>query len=124
MAWRGPRTANDPLLTNHHWRVTVRNHWKRLRLPCARCHRPIAYDAPRYLGGRRRVNPRALVVGHIVDRYAAKRMGWTDEQINALTNTQPECVDCSNKSGARLGQKVQRARQAQQQPPTNTSRRW
>ncbi len=110
--WRGPRTANDPLLTTHHWRTTIRRHWQAKRLPCARCHKPIDYTGPRYLivRGRRRVNPRALVVGHIVSRYDARRLGWTDVQINALTNSQPECVDCSNRSGAKLGQQVQRQR--------------
>jgi hypothetical protein len=71
------------------------------------CGRPIAYDGPRYINGKQ--NPRTLVVGHIVSRYTAKRLGWSEVQINALSNTQPECQACSNKSGARLGRQVQRA---------------
>jgi hypothetical protein len=110
-SWRGPRTGNDPLLTNHHWRKVIRPHWQRLRLPCARCGGPIDYDGARYLvvNGKHRLNPRYLVVGHKVDRYLARRMGWTDLQINALSNTQPECQTCSNRSGAQLGQRVQKS---------------
>jgi hypothetical protein len=83
-----------------------------MRLPCAVCGGPIDYTGPRYfvVNGKRIQNPRALVVGHIVSRYAAKRLGWTVVQINALSNSQPECQRCSNKSGARLGQQVQRQR--------------
>src|SRR5215212_4935515 len=105
MAWRGPRTANDSVLTSHHWRRVVRPYWQRRRLPCSRCGRAIDYDGPRYLitaSGKRTMNPRALVVGHKVSRYEARRLGWTETQINALTNTQPECQACSNRSGARL----------------------
>jgi hypothetical protein len=110
--WRGPRTGNDPLLTTHHWRKVIRPHWQRLRLPCSRCHQPIDYDGPRYylINGKRKLNLRYLVVGHVVDRYTARRMGWSDDQINALSNTQPECQACSNRSGARLGQRVQQSR--------------
>lgn len=122
--WRGPRTPGDPLLTTHHWRTVIRPHWQRLRLPCARCGRPIDYDGPRFLivNDRRRLNPRYLVVGHIVSRYEARRRGWTDQQINALSNTQPECQACSNSSGARLGQRVQGSHTATAQ--LAETRRW
>ena len=114
MTWRGPRTTRDPLLTTHHWRKVVRPYWQRLRQPCARCGKPIDYDGPRYVvvAGKRTLNPRYLVVGHKVDRYTAKRMGWTEQQINAIANSQPECQSCSNSSGARLGQRVQAAKLA------------
>jgi hypothetical protein len=84
----------------------------------------IDYDGDYYLKtitGKRIKNPRYLVVGHIVDRYLGKRYGWTDAEINALSNSQPECMNCSNRSGARLGQKVQHAKH-----PTmiNYSSRW
>jgi len=124
MAWRGPRTANDPLLTTHHWRVTVRNHWKAKRLPCAVCGRAIDYDGPTFLTtitGKQRLNPRALVVGHIVSRYHAKRYGWTETQINDISNTQPEHRACSNRSGAKLGNRVQRTKQRQ---IYSTAGRW
>ena len=127
MPWRGPKTAasRDPLLHSTAWRRTIRQHWQRLRLPCARCRRPIDYDGPQYLvvRGRKKQNPRYLVVGHIVSRYEAKRRGWTEQQINSLTNTQPECVACSNRSGAQLGQRVQRATLSSSQR-LDTSRRW
>jgi ribosomal protein S27AE len=95
--------GSDPLLTTKAWRVDIRQHHIRLGLPCARCGGVIAYGAPRYYPGTRRVNPRSLVVGHIVGRDRAKRMGWTDAQINALSNTQSECARCSDSSGARYG---------------------
>lgn len=95
--------GTDPLLTTREWRVTIRGHWVRLGLPCARCGRAIDYDTGRYLPGTRRVNPASLVVGHIVGRDVARRIGWTDEQINALENSQPEHARCSDASGARYG---------------------
>ena len=108
MTWRGPRkSGKDPLLAKAAHYKRNRDHFIRLRLPCAVCHRPIDYDGPRYINGKQ--NPRALVVGHIVSRYMAKRLGWTEAQINALSNSQPECQACSNRTGAQLGQKVQRA---------------
>lgn len=119
--WRGPRTPNDPRLTSHHWRKVVRPYWQAKRLPCARCGKAIDYDGPRYLTtitGKRRLNPRYLCIGHKVSRNMARRMGWTDEQADAIANTQPECQACSNSSGAREGQRMQAAR-----TPT-TYRRW
>lgn len=101
--WSTKREPPDPALQTHHWRVTIRSHWQRLRQPCARCHNPIDYDGPRYLeqpGQRRRLNPRYLVIGHKVSRRQARLLGWTSEQTHALGNTQPECQDCSNRSGA------------------------
>lgn len=100
--WSTKREAPDPGLQSHHWRVTVRGHWQRLRQPCARCGGPIDYDGPRHLlaSGRRRLNPRYLCVGHKVSRRQALLLGWTEEQTNAIANTQPECQDCSNRSGA------------------------
>jgi len=105
--WRNVRaTGKDPLLgTAAHRRN--RKHWQRLRLPCAVRGRAIDYDGPNLINGRQ--NPRALVVGHIISRYEAMRMGWPESRINSLANTRPECRACSNKSGAQLGFKVQQA---------------
>ena len=109
MAWRGPReSGKDPLLARASHYKRNRKHWQRLRLPCAVCGRAIDYDGPRYVGGRQ--NRRALVVGHKVSRYHAKRLGWTEAMINATANTQPECQSCSNRTGAQLGRQVQRAK--------------
>lgn len=121
--------GTDPLLTSYTWRVTIRTHWVRQGLPCARCGRPIAYGAPRFLPGTRRVNPASLAVGHIVGRDQAKRLGWTDQQINALSNTQPEHARCSDVSGARYGNRVRaRRRRSAGRPdlvePLVTSRDW
>ena len=59
------------------------------------------------VNGKRRLNPAALVVGHVVSRYEAKRLGWSAEQINASSNTQPERMDHSLCSGGRLGASIQ-----------------
>lgn len=108
MVWRGPKSvAKDPLLARASHYKRNKQHWRRLRLPCAVCGRQIDYDSPRYVNGRQ--NGRSLVVGHIVSRYQAKRLGWTEAMINSVVNSQPECQSCSNKSGARLGRQVQRA---------------
>jgi hypothetical protein len=105
--WRGPRkSGKDPLLARAAHYKRNREYWQRLRLPCAVCAKAIDYDGPRTINGRQ--NPRSLVVGHIISRYQAKLMGLSPTQINALSNTQPECQSCSNKTGARLGRQVQR----------------
>jgi 5-methylcytosine-specific restriction endonuclease McrA len=106
MTWRGPKSSGkDPLLARaSHYRRN-RQHWQRLRLPCSICGRPIDYDGANVVNGRQ--NLRALVVGHKVSRYAAKRAGWSEAAINSLSNSQPECRACSNKSGAWLGRQVQ-----------------
>jgi hypothetical protein len=85
MAWRATK---DPLLSTPLYRRN-RAQLKRLRLPCAVCGRPIQYD-----------QPGQFVAGHIVARHVAKRLGWTPEQINALSNLRPECRRCSMRTGA------------------------
>jgi hypothetical protein len=62
-----------------------------------RAARKLGRFRPRTINGRQ--NPRSLVVGHIISRYQAKLMGLSPTQINALSNTQPECQSCSNKTG-------------------------
>lgn len=105
---RRANKGTDRLLTGKHWRTTIRGYWQQPanRRPCARCGRRIDYDAPRYWPGTRRVNGASLVVGHIVGRHQAKALGWSDEQINALSNTQPECARCSDSSGATYGNQL------------------
>lgn len=90
-----PRPHGDPLLATAHWR-RIRQHWRQQRQPCARCGNPIDYTAPRG-------HPRALHVGHIIGRDQARTLGWTDTQINHLSNTQPECTTCSTSSGGTYG---------------------
>lgn len=113
----------DPLLTSDYWRKTVRGHWLAKRLPCTRCGRAIDYDGPRLVvvRGRRKVNPRSLVVGHKVGRHEARRRGWTDAQINALSNTQPECAKCSASSGASYGNRL---RQPKKPTTEVTTLKW
>ena len=105
MPWAKGRANRDPSLTTPAWRKH-RIYWKAQRLPCARCGGWIDYDGPRYLPGRK-LNPRYLVVGHVVSRYEARLRGWSEAEVNALANTQPECQTCSNRSGARLGRRLQ-----------------
>jgi 5-methylcytosine-specific restriction endonuclease McrA len=77
------------------WRQ-VRAYWVAQRQPCARCGRDIDYETvPRYA--------LSLDVGHIVERDRARAMGWTDSEINALSNTQPEHQRCSRTAGVRYG---------------------
>jgi hypothetical protein len=118
MAWQRARNGwSDPLLHTPSWRRVVRPYWQRRRLPC-QCGcwppEPIAYDSPTYfvINGKRRLNPAALVIGHVVSRYEAKQLGWTAQQINALSNTRPERQDHSLRSGGRLGASIQQGRQS------------
>jgi hypothetical protein len=131
MAWRGSRNGrSDPLLHTPAWRRVIRPYWKRRRLPC-QCGcggQPIDYDGPTYVivNGKRRLNPRSLVIGHIVSRYEAKRLGWTAEQINSIANTRPERMDHSLRSGGRLGASIQQGWQPKPAPvaPPDTASRW
>jgi hypothetical protein len=108
MVWRGPKSAGkDPLLARASHYKRNRQYWQRVRLPCAVCGQPIDYTGANIINGRQ--NPRALVVGHVVSMYHAKRMGWSEAMINSVSNTRPECRACSNRSGAQLGRQVQRA---------------
>src|SRR5215218_781931 len=109
MPWRGPHGPDDPLLATTRHPGANRKHWKRLRRPCAVCGLAIDYTGKTFIvvAGVRRLNPRSLVVGHIVDRATAKRLGWSAAQINSLSNTRPECARCSVKSGAKLGRRLQ-----------------
>jgi hypothetical protein len=132
MAWRRSRNGwSDPLLHTPAWRRVIRPYWKRRRLPC-QCGcwppRPIDYDGPTYVvvNGKRRLNPAALVIGHVVSRYEAKRLGWSAEQINALSNTRPERQDHSLRSGGVLGAQIQQGWQLPPPPvtPPDTASRW
>jgi 5-methylcytosine-specific restriction endonuclease McrA len=110
MAWR---TTKDPLLSTPLYRRN-RAHLKRLRLPCAVCGRPIDY-----------ATPGQFVAGHIVARHLAKRWEWTEQQINALSNLQPECKRCSARTGAREGHLAKRAmRQRVRRAALTDAARW
>lgn len=85
----------DPLLKRGDWRAAVA-YWRSSTEPCARCGEPIDRRP-----GRR--GPWSLDVGHIVSRAHARELGWTETQMNALTNTQPEHQRCNRKHGSALG---------------------
>lgn len=62
-----------------------------------------------------------LDAGHIVGKADARRMGWTDEQINALDNSRPEHRRCNRHAGARASG---RWRTKPDRPTIRTSRVW
>jgi hypothetical protein len=89
------------------------------RRPCARCRRPIDYDAPYWLitsTGRRKVNPLSFHCGHIVARIN----GGTHE----LANLQAEHAACSIRSGAREANRRRKAIRVVVWPQLDSSRRW
>ena len=111
MAWRGPRSgASRPGYHTKGW-AKIKGYWRSQRLPCSRCGCTIDYDGSYMImdGGRRTVNPHYLVVGHMVSVATATALGWPDSQTYALANTRPECWTCSNRSGARSGNRRHRS---------------
>jgi hypothetical protein len=101
MAWRGPKSPKDPLLARASHYKRNRQYWQRLGLPCALCGKAIDYTGANIINGRQ--NPRALVVGHIVSRYHAKKLGWSEAMINSVSNTRPECRRCSKQVWCAVG---------------------
>lgn len=123
---RTPRPPRSPIYADpqHH---ANKKHWQKARLPCARCKGWIDYDGPATLTtrtGRKVQNPRRLVVGHIIAVDIARRHGWTMQQINALTNTQPECQNCSNRSGGQARVRKVQSAALVRKAVANTSRAW
>jgi hypothetical protein len=107
--------TGDPLLKRADWRAAIA-YWRGSNAPCARC------------GGRidrrsKTRGPDSLDVGHVVSRYEARRLGWTDEQINALSNTRPEHARCNRADGARLGNANRREAAGPPRQPL-TSESW
>ena len=121
MPW-APRGDADPALTTRSWRK-IRKYWQAQGLPCSICHRMIDYGGPRFylVGGKRRMNPRYLCVGHITSRHEARQRGWSEAEVNCIENTRPECQRCSNSSGARLGRQIQDGMPARARKP---AARW
>ena len=79
------------------------------------------------VNGKRRLNPRALVIGHVISRYEAKLLGWTAAMINDISNTRPERMDHSLRSGGRLGASIQQQGRQPKPPPVtppDTASRW
>ena len=107
--------AGDPLLKRADWKRAVA-YWrgKRGTLHCARCGGPI--DRASKTRG-----PDSLDVGHIVSRHEARALGWRDDQINALSNTQPEHARCGRSHGGRLGNQVRWQDRPRRAPLTSES---
>lgn len=109
------KPTGDPALKTAAWK-RIRAYWLTgpgKDTPCARCGGPI----DRTPGAR---GPMSLDVGHIVDRVVARQAGWTEAQVNTLSNTAPEHQRCGRKAGAKLGA----ARRWGNKPQTRRSRAW
>ena len=121
MTWRGPRKPRDPIYTSAAHRA-ARQYWIRRQTPCAICGGQILYSA------NGSYDPRAFHLDHHPVSIAQGRtMGWTDEQISALTNTRPTHRHCNTKHGQRLGQRRQHAKQKHKKirvGQLDDSRRW
>lgn len=108
--------TGDPLLKGAAWR-RIRAYWIRKQDPCHACGRQINYT-------HGATGPDALDVGHWpVSRHEGRALGWTDEQINALPNTRPECRQCSREGGMVIGLRA-RAGQPTPQPRPIESDEW
>jgi hypothetical protein len=124
--WGAPRPPSDPNLHTPLYRQT-REYWLRRGkaedIPCWRCGQRIAYSLPYFRiepSGRKRVNHTAFCLGHLVGRDLAMSYGWTDAQINAITNCRPEHARCSGKSGYQY-QASKRKALARSQRPASAS---
>jgi DNA/RNA endonuclease G (NUC1) len=108
-----PAKETDPNLKGAAWKA-VRRHWlqKAPRPPCARCGAEIDYTGPR--------GPWSLDIGHIVGRDIARRLGWTEEEINHLSNTQPEHARCNRRDGVRYGNR----KRGRIKAPLITTHQW
>jgi hypothetical protein len=125
MVWQGSRRRQaDPALTTYAWKQTRKAWAKQLPLLCARgCGHMITSDK-KYFPGTKITNPRSLVVGHKLSRSEGRALGYSEQQLHDVTNTQPECWSCSSRSGSKMGasmgyraQQAARARsQAARQP--------
>jgi hypothetical protein len=115
-SYRGPVIDLDPTRARS-W-VALRAYWRQVRGVCGRCGMEIDYDGPRYVrvgGGRRRENPWALDVGHILGADLDPRQWW------APVDTRPEHARCNRRAGARYGN---RKRAATRRSFLRTSQHW
>ena len=132
MAWQRGRTSN-PTYSSATWQATRRWWQKRKPTVCRapRCkHRgtPIDYTRGYFIAtraGRVTVNPLALSVGHIVSVAAARRLGWSEDKTNAVSNSRPEHTDCNSRHGSQLGAAIANRRAGRATPaPLHTTRAW
>src|SRR4029453_2418725 len=92
----------DPLLTSYAWKQLRMVYAQQLPLPCARCGHMIT-SAKKYYPNSKIINPRSLVLGHKLSRSEGRACGYSEAQLHSPENLQPECWDCSSRSGARQG---------------------
>ena len=117
MPWDRTKPADPAIKTAEYRarRARLKAEARSVAAPCARCRGPIDYDGPYWLtiNGRRVVNPRAFVAGHVIDRAA----GGGHDLL------QPECARCSITSGARTGARRLWATKPRRTRPS-TAGRW
>ena len=105
--------SGDPFYSHPTYRALQR-YWRgkhrHERLRCARCGITLRRGTPR--------GDDSMDVGHIVGRHLALSLGWSIEQVNHVSNSQPECQACNRTMGALYGNSV-RGR-ALPQPVTST----
>jgi len=96
MPLRGPaKQHRDPIYSSAGHRANIR-YWRLAQQPCHLCGLPINYAA-------KSPDPWSLEVDHIIAVAIARARGWTDEQINDLSNTRPAHRKCNNRRGLQLG---------------------
>jgi hypothetical protein len=106
----------DPIYKRRDWRE-VNTFWRsRNNLEC---------QAPTCLcpHGRPIVDsegPWRLECGHIVAKHMARQLGWSDAQINHLSNSRPEHSRCNRSAGTTYGNTVR----DRALPVPITSRDW
>lgn len=102
--WRGPRKPRDPIYASAAHRA-ARQYWIRRQAPCAICGGAIDYAANGLY------DRRAFHLDHYpVSKAAGRMMGWTDEQISALSNTRASHRYCNTNHGQRSGPHYQHAK--------------
>ena len=106
----------DPLYQRKDWRKVVAFWQARQGLEC---------QAPTCLCPHGRLivdaeGPWRLECGHIVAKHMARQLGWSDEQINHLSNSRPEHSRCNRSAGSHYGNAVR----DRSLPEPLTSRQW
>lgn len=114
-----PTMPNDPGLKTKEWHK-IRAFWLTgggRTAPCARC----GGEIDRRRGAR---GPWSLDVGHIVSRYEARRLGWSEDKIHAQENTQAEHRRCNRAAGAAITNAIREASKNTKPQVRHVSRAW
>jgi hypothetical protein len=107
MVWNSKRKA-DYLVETPGQRAARAYFRQQQTQPCATCRREIDYSwTKKMINGKWVYNSRGLVAGHVISRSQGKLLGYSDDQLQALSNFRPECRSCSVRQGSRLGRAMQ-----------------